>query len=147
MRAELSSPSFEIESQHPSQQYINIQEVNQPTSWAWAIRAPNALGKQVLTLKIYLKQDINPAWVGSFYVEVVEASPTPQPTETPTRIPTDTPTYTATPIPTPTPTYTATPTSTPTPTPLPPLSRVANQLIENSTTVLGAILTLYLFSV
>jgi hypothetical protein len=141
MRAELSSPSFEIERLHPSQQYVKIQEVSQPTSWAWTIRAPNALGKQVFTLKIYLKQDINPAWVGSFYVEVVEPSPTPKPTETPTRIPTATPTYTATPIPTPTPIYTATPTSTPTPTPLPPLSRVANQLIENSTTVLGAILT------
>ena len=108
MRAELSSPGLEIvESLHASQQYVNIQEVNKPTSWAWTIRAPNALGRQVFTLKIYLNQDINPAWVGSFYVEVVEPSPTPKPTETP----------------------------------LPLLSRVANQLIENSTTVFGAILT------
>jgi len=134
MRAELSSPSFEIEGLHPSQQYVNVQETNRSTSWAWAIRAPNVLGKHVFTLKIYLKQDVNPAWAGCFYVEVVEPSPTPEPTPTPT--------YTATSTPTPTPTYTATPTPTPTPTSTPQstISRVADRFIENSAVVFGSIL-------
>ena len=117
MRAELSSPGFEVESLHPAQQQVNIHEVNQPTSWAWTIRAPSSLGRQVFTLRIYLNQEISPAWVGSFHVEVVESSPTRAPT------------------------HTIAPTSTLAPTPLTPLSRAVNELIDNSATVLGAVLS------
>ncbi|MBD3251020.1 hypothetical protein GF380_00875 [Candidatus Uhrbacteria bacterium] len=129
MRVELSSPTFEFEALKPSRQNVSIQEINQETFWAWTIQAPSILGTQIFTMKVYLKEDINPVWIGSFYVQVIRPSDTPQPTETSTYTPTNTSTYTIT------------PTSTPTLTPAPPLSKVTNRLIEKSATVFGAILT------
>ncbi len=118
MRVELSSPTFEIESQYPSTQLVNINAIAEPTFWAWTIVAPNATGAHVLTIRVYLGDNDSPSWVGSLEIEVTEFTPTPIPTPMPTDTPTstNTPTFTPTNTPTGTPTSTNTPTNTPVPT-------------------------------
>jgi hypothetical protein len=142
MRVELSSLSFSVKDESPPVQEISINKFNVPTYWAWTIQAPNAPGFHIFTISVFMGDDVEPSWIGSFRVEVAEPTATAVPTNTPT----DTPTVTATSTPTPTPTYTPsptpTPTVTPTPTPLPIVRQVRDQLVNNSATICVAFIPL-----
>lgn len=110
MRVELFSPSFQVESQYPTEQLVNLNKIESRTQWAWTIKAPQDTGKQVVIIRVYLLDDQAPSWVGSFDINVITPTPTPHPTNTP----------------------------------VPPLTRIGNQLVDNSAIVLGAILTFIL---
>jgi hypothetical protein len=113
MRVELSSPSFEVESVHPSVQKVNIHGVNEATFWAWMIKAPSVLGRHVLTIRVYLNEELSPVWAGSLEIEVVASA-----------------------------SFIPTPTVTPTPTPLPTIRQIQEQLISNTTTIVVACIAL-----
>ncbi len=103
MRVELSAPGLEITSLHPSVQPVNTRDANKATVWAWTIKAPDTLGRQVLVVSVYLGKDVVPSWTGSITVKVLETMSAP--------------------------------------TPIPSLTKVRDQLIDNSTKILIAVLT------
>lgn len=148
MRAELSSLSFEVESLCPPEQFVTVKAGSPPTRWGWSIRAPETVGQHIFTLSIYLNQDTVPVWIGSFKVEVVRPTDTPDrtatsvPTDIPTNTPTSSPTSTCTCTPTPTATATETPSPTPTPTRVPPVKRILSGLVNDFPTVFAATLGL-----
>jgi hypothetical protein len=76
MRAELHALGFEVEELYPSRQAVDIDQINQPTIWAWNIKAPGTVASHNLVLQIYLGDDPQPSWVRSFKVDV---SGTPEP--------------------------------------------------------------------
>lgn len=71
MRAELASPGLDITAIHPAAQPVVLGTPNQPTSWAWTLRAPETVGKQVMTLSLFREGEAAPLWVGSFRVDVM----------------------------------------------------------------------------
>ena len=83
MRVELSSPTFEIESQYPSKQFVNTNVIAKPTFWAWTIVAPRTTGIHVIIVRVYPGDEDQPSWVGSLEIEVAEFTPTVTPTSTP----------------------------------------------------------------
>ena len=54
MRAELHALGFEVEDLYPTTQAVDIDQVNQPTIWAWNIKAPDTVASHNLVLQIYL---------------------------------------------------------------------------------------------
>ncbi|MEJ2208165.1 MAG: hypothetical protein P8129_03910 [Anaerolineae bacterium] len=80
MRAELHALGFEVEELYPRQQAVDIEQINQPTIWAWNIKAPETAASHNLVLQVYLGNDPQPSWVRSFTVDV---SGTPEPPAVP----------------------------------------------------------------
>jgi hypothetical protein len=120
MIAELKGVNFEIESDnHPEKPVIS----SMPVEWIWNI-TPLSAGKQTLILAISVpviidqtRDVISAQTLKNIPIEIqVEVSPTPKPTQTPI--------------------------STFTPTPLPPIARIGEKLIENSSAVIIAIIGL-----
>jgi hypothetical protein len=70
MRAELHALGFEVEELYPTSQAVDIDQVNQPTIWAWNIKAPDTAAPHNLVLQLYLGDNPQPSWVRSFRVEV-----------------------------------------------------------------------------
>jgi len=123
MRAELQSPSFDVQAMNPEQQALFVVPTtsalsdttieralqtetatsniaNQSKRWVWTIKAPTELGLQVLILKLFLDDNPDPTWLGALYLDVsvpATATLTPEPTET--LIPIPTTTLTLTPVP------------------------------------------------
>jgi hypothetical protein len=124
MRVVLSAPSFQVEDLIQPSQNVNIDIAGWVTSWAWTIKAPQEYGTQVFTIRVYLLDDVVPAWLGSFNVNIVAPTSTPQPTSTATPPPSVTPTLTAT------------------STPLPPLAQFTKGLLDNPIGVLTVLVTL-----
>jgi hypothetical protein len=87
MRVELLSPTFMVEAHYPPLRAVDIRRVNVATVWAWDIAAPGVPGLHVLTVRVYLGEQATPSWVRGFEVEVIELTPTPQPTQRPTATP------------------------------------------------------------
>jgi hypothetical protein len=78
MKVKLSSPSFEIESMQPTVQRVNIHDIGEPTSWVWTIKAPDTLGRHVLTLSVHSAANnmiMSPSWIVRIAIEVVEVTP------------------------------------------------------------------------
>ena len=124
MRAELTSPTFDIEPEFAEPKKKNDMSGSNLVQWSWSVKAPETRGSQIFVLKIYLDDAKEPIFLRGFEVEV--ASPTEIPTSTPLP-PTSTFTPTFTPV-------------IPTPTPIPVIQRIGNRMIDNFEIVLGALL-------
>jgi hypothetical protein len=124
MRVVLSSPSFKVEELIQSTQPVKVDIGGWVTSWAWTIKAPQEYGTQVFTVRVYLLDNSVPAWFGSFNVNIVAPTSTPQPTSTATLIPSMTSTLTLT------------------STPIPPLAQVTKGLLDNPIGFLTVVVTL-----
>lgn len=118
MRVELVGKAFDPVAHYPAVQKVNVVTPLQRTLWAWDITAPTVLGQHFLTVRVYQEEQQAPTYVGSFQIDVVAFTPTPLPSPTPTGTP------------------------TPTPTPLPALRQMADDLMENSATVVAALIGL-----
>lgn len=130
MRVELTSLSFEVSNLFPSEQRVDILRSDNPTYWAWIIRAPHEPGIQIFTVKVFLNQDTVATWLGNFPVSILAFTSTPEVQKQPSG--TFTPLPSSTSIP---------PTQTLTPTPLPVIIRIKNSFIDNASQVFGSILT------
>ena len=76
MRVELSAPTFTIERNlYPLTQPVNLKAIAEPTFWGWTIVAPSTPGDHVLTIQVYRGDSIQPSWVRSLQVEVVNPTP------------------------------------------------------------------------
>lgn len=103
MRVELASITLDVQPRTASIQEINIREVGQASEWIFSIKAPADLGYHLLDVSVFLDENSDsPSWIGSYQIEVLEPTSTPQPTSAPTF--TATLPASPTPIPTPTPT-------------------------------------------
>jgi hypothetical protein len=118
MRVELVADTFDPEPHYPAVQPVDIVKPLQETVWAWNITAPADPGPHFLTVRVYREPMQKPTYVGSLQIDVQSFTPTPPPT----------------------PAATATP--TPTPTPLPALQQLVDDLLENSATVVAALIGL-----
>lgn len=118
MRVELVADTFDPDPHYPAVQLVDIVKPLQETVWAWNITAPTDQGPHFLTVRVYREPIQKPTYVGSLQIDVQSFTPTPPPT----------PAATATPA--------------PTPTPLPPLQQFVDDLIENSATVVAALIGL-----
>jgi hypothetical protein len=126
MRAELSSPAFEIDAHYKASQNIDVRNPGSPTYWTWTIKPrENKVETQVLTLLIYPDNSNIPWWSGHFEIDILRPSPTPEP---------------PIPAPTSTPKPTSIPTPTPTATPMPPLKRAGEAILDDFPAVLSAML-------
>jgi hypothetical protein len=78
MRMSLTSLSFTVEELIPVTQTLGLN-----TRWAWTLKAPSTPGTHIFTIRAFHQEFSQPAWVGSFLVEVANPTPTPSPTSTP----------------------------------------------------------------
>ena len=103
IRVELASITLDVQPRTELIQDVNIQDVGQPSEWIFSIKAPADMGYHLLDVSVFLDENSDsPSWIGSYQIEVLEPTSTPQPTSAPTF--TATLPASPTPIPTPTPT-------------------------------------------
>lgn len=115
MRAELVSQGLAVSPiQENVTKEISFTEPGTPTTWGWIIQSPEYTGRQVFVLSIYVADNLEAIWFGSFEVQVVSPTSTPMPG------------------------------ATPTPTSEPILEKTKNVLIENIAAVLGSLLAFVL---
>lgn len=96
----LTSPTFIIETIYPDKQKLT----NNINRWSWNVTSPETLSSGVLTLRIYKIydkitpiQELNPTWVGTIPVDVIQFTPTPTPLPIPSITPEPSPTLESTP--------------------------------------------------